>query len=133
MSIVVEDYHKTYGSPPVNRLTCPVRKVVVAPDGLSVRLAGACLRAGPHNSAITSSHTLSYLLSGFVVRVRGSLQTLVNVFTYVLWAFAYRNCWRSNQRGQQQGGQYRAIRSEGHHAMSGIRRTECYATSPDMA
>ena len=67
------------------------------------------------------------------VRVRGSLQTLVNVFTYVLWAFAYRNCWRSNQRGQQQGGQYRAIRSEGHHAMSGIRRTECYATSPDMA
>src|SRR6266480_592694 len=40
----------------------------------------------------------------------------------------YRSCWRSNQRGQQQGDQYRAIISEGHHAMFGIRRTECYAT-----
>lgn len=39
-------YHKPYGSPPVNRLTCPIRKVSVAPDGLSVRLAVACLREG---------------------------------------------------------------------------------------
>jgi uncharacterized cupredoxin-like copper-binding protein len=39
-------YHKAYGSAPVNRLACPVRKVVVAPDGLSVRLALACLREG---------------------------------------------------------------------------------------
>jgi azurin len=39
-------YHKTYGSAPVNRLGCPVRKVIVAPDGLSVRLATACLREG---------------------------------------------------------------------------------------
>jgi azurin len=39
-------YHKTYGSAPVNRLGCPVRKVVVAPDGLSVRLATTCLREG---------------------------------------------------------------------------------------
>ena len=39
-------YHKTYGSAPVNRMACPVRKVVVAPDGLSVRLALACLREG---------------------------------------------------------------------------------------
>lgn len=39
-------YHKTYGSAPVNRLSCPVRKVVVAPDGLSVRIASACLREG---------------------------------------------------------------------------------------
>lgn len=39
-------YHKAYGSAPVNRLACPIRKVVVAPDGLSVRLAAACLREG---------------------------------------------------------------------------------------
>jgi uncharacterized cupredoxin-like copper-binding protein len=39
-------YHKAYGSAPVNRLSCPVRKIVVAPDGLSVRLANACLREG---------------------------------------------------------------------------------------
>ena len=39
-------YHKPYGSPPINRLTCPVRKIVVAPDGLSVRLAVGCLREG---------------------------------------------------------------------------------------
>lgn len=39
-------YHKAYGSAPVNRLACPVRKVVVAPDGLSVRLAALCVREG---------------------------------------------------------------------------------------
>ena len=39
-------YHRAYGSAPVNRLACPVRKVVVAPDGLSVRLAVGCLREG---------------------------------------------------------------------------------------
>jgi uncharacterized cupredoxin-like copper-binding protein/glucose/arabinose dehydrogenase len=39
-------YHSTYGSPPINRLGCPIRKVVVAPDGLSVRIASVCLREG---------------------------------------------------------------------------------------
>ncbi len=39
-------YHRAYGSAPVNRLACPVRKVVVAADRLSVRLALACLREG---------------------------------------------------------------------------------------
>jgi azurin len=39
-------YHKTYGSPPIQRVACPIRKVVVAPDGLSVRLANVCLREG---------------------------------------------------------------------------------------
>jgi len=39
-------WHKEYGSAPSNRAGCPVRKVVVAPDGLSVRLATACLREG---------------------------------------------------------------------------------------
>lgn len=39
-------YHRAYGSAPVNRVICPVRKVVVAPDGLSARLATLCLREG---------------------------------------------------------------------------------------
>lgn len=39
-------YHKVYGSAPVNRMGCPVRKVVVAPDGLSARIATLCLREG---------------------------------------------------------------------------------------
>jgi uncharacterized cupredoxin-like copper-binding protein/glucose/arabinose dehydrogenase len=39
-------YHSTYGSPPINRLGCPVRKVIVAADRLSVRLGSACLREG---------------------------------------------------------------------------------------
>ena len=39
-------YHSIYGSAPINRVGCPVRKVVVAPDGLSVRLASICLREG---------------------------------------------------------------------------------------
>src|SRR5690606_33687384 len=36
----------TYGSAPINRVSCPVRKVTVAADGLSVRLATVCLREG---------------------------------------------------------------------------------------
>jgi hypothetical protein len=43
------------------------------------QIAGACLSAGPHSFAITGFDTLSYLLGSFVVRVGGSLQTLVNV------------------------------------------------------
>lgn len=39
-------WHQEYGSAPANRLGCPIRKVVVAPDGLSVRLATLCLREG---------------------------------------------------------------------------------------
>lgn len=39
-------WHRVYGSAPVDRLGCPVRKVVVAADRLSVRLALGCLREG---------------------------------------------------------------------------------------
>ena len=39
-------WHQEYGSAPANRLGCPIRKVVVSPDGLSVRLATLCLREG---------------------------------------------------------------------------------------
>lgn len=39
-------YHKAYGSAPTNRMSCAVRKVVVASDGLSARLGAICLREG---------------------------------------------------------------------------------------
>jgi azurin len=39
-------YHKAYGSAPVNRMGCPIRKVTVAEDGLSARIATLCLREG---------------------------------------------------------------------------------------
>lgn len=39
-------HHSTYGSPIINRMTCPVMKIIVAPDRLSVRLGLACLREG---------------------------------------------------------------------------------------
>ncbi len=39
-------YGSDYGSPPINRLSCPIRKVVVAEDGMSVRLGVLCLREG---------------------------------------------------------------------------------------
>ena len=39
-------WHLEYGSPIVDRLICPVIKVVLAPDGLSARLVVACLREG---------------------------------------------------------------------------------------
>lgn len=40
------NYHATYGAAPIDRIACPVRKIVVAPDGLSARLAVVCLREG---------------------------------------------------------------------------------------
>ena len=39
-------HHSLYGSPPIGRLSCPVRRVVLAPDGLSARIAVVCLREG---------------------------------------------------------------------------------------
>ncbi len=42
----IYNYHAAYGAAPVDRLVCPIRKVVVAADGLSVRLAAVCLREG---------------------------------------------------------------------------------------
>ncbi len=40
------NYHTAYGAAPVNRMVCPIQKIVVASDGLSVRLAAQCLREG---------------------------------------------------------------------------------------
>lgn len=39
-------YHGMYGSAPVNRLACPIRRVQVAPDRKSVRIGAICLREG---------------------------------------------------------------------------------------
>lgn len=39
-------YHYIYGSAPINRLSCPIRRVEVAPDRRSVRIGAICLREG---------------------------------------------------------------------------------------
>ncbi|MEO6001775.1 MAG: plastocyanin/azurin family copper-binding protein [Opitutus sp.] len=53
-------WHMEYGSAPVNRVGCPVRKVVVAPDGLSVRIASVCLREGYiHELKLNGVHAAS--------------------------------------------------------------------------
>jgi len=39
-------YHSTYGSAPVNRLSCPIRRVEVSADRRSVRIGAICLREG---------------------------------------------------------------------------------------
>ncbi|MCH6258271.1 plastocyanin/azurin family copper-binding protein [Puniceicoccaceae bacterium K14] len=39
-------YHSKYGSPAVDFMKCPILKVEVAEDGMSVRLAAVCLREG---------------------------------------------------------------------------------------
>jgi azurin len=74
-------YHKAYGSSPVNRLACPVRKVVVAPDGLSVRLAAVCLREG-----------YVHEIKAAGVRAQGGTETLLHpVAYYTLNRFAEGN------------------------------------------
>jgi len=51
------------------------------------------------------SYTLFYVVSIFV----GSLQTIVNVLTYVLRTSAYCvSCWRGNQGRQYNAAKYRA-------------------------
>ena len=75
------------------------------PGELLFWFSWACLSAGPHHLALTRSHALFYLVSIFV----GSLQTIVNVLTYVLWTSAYRvSCWRGNQGRQHNAAEYRA-------------------------
>jgi azurin/glucose/arabinose dehydrogenase len=39
-------HHRTYGSSAINKLGCPVMKVVISADRRSVRLGAACLREG---------------------------------------------------------------------------------------
>src|ERR1700747_2603194 len=70
---------------------------------LPTQIAGARLRAGQHDLAITYFYARSYAVSVLVIRVGGSLQTVVKMFTDVFRTFACCvSCWR----GDQQGGQY---------------------------
>ncbi len=39
-------YHSTYGSPVINRAGCPIRGIIVSPDGLKARLVVDSLRLG---------------------------------------------------------------------------------------
>lgn len=42
----IYQYHNRYGSPPVNRVICPVRKVILSSDRRTARVAAVCLREG---------------------------------------------------------------------------------------
>ncbi len=64
-------YHKAYGSAPVNRVACPVLKVNVAPDGLSVRLANTCLREG-----------YVHEIKAAALRAQGSAEPLLHATAY---------------------------------------------------
>jgi hypothetical protein len=55
-------------------------------------------------------HAVSYLHNNIVTGIDLSIQTIANMFTYVLWTSAYcMSRWRSNQRGRQQTGQQEAM------------------------
>src|SRR6516165_9995423 len=79
----------------------PTRPLV--PLLFPTQIAGARLRAGQHDLAITCFYARSYAVSVLVIRVGGALQTIVKMFTDVLRTFA---CCVSYWRGDQQGGQY---------------------------
>src|SRR6266404_5285936 len=63
----------------------PTRPLV--PLLFPTQIAGARLRAGQHDLAITCFYTRSYAVSVLVIRVGGSLQTVVKMFTDVLRTF----------------------------------------------
>src|SRR5262245_11463083 len=77
-------------------------------------IPGARLRTGQHDLAITCFYACSYAVSVLVIRVGGSLQTVVKVFTDVLRTSACCvSCWR----GDQQSGQYDQAKHEWHVAL----------------
>jgi hypothetical protein len=70
-------------------------------------------------SSITRFHTRSYALSVFIIRVRGSLQTIVNVFTDVLRTLAYCvSCWRASQCGQRHDAEHKPHRASHYRHLS---------------
>src|SRR5215831_16525369 len=78
------------------------------------QIAGARLRTGQHDLAITCFYACSYAVSVLVIRVGGSLQTVVKVFTDVLRTSACCvSCWR----GDQQSGQYDHAKHKWHLAL----------------
>src|SRR5262249_19556057 len=78
------------------------------------QIACACLRVSQHNLAITCFYACSYAVSVLVIRVGGSLQTVVKVFTDVLRTSACCvSCWR----GDQQSGQCDHAKHKWHLAL----------------
>jgi hypothetical protein len=78
------------------------------------QIAGARLRTGQHDLAITCFYARSYVVSVLVIRVGGSLQTVVKMFTDVLRTSACcMSCWR----GDQQSGQYDHAKHKWHLAL----------------
>src|SRR5438034_10436337 len=78
------------------------------------QIAGARLRTGQHDLAITCFYARSYAVSVLVIRVGGSLQTVVKMFTDVLRTSA---CCMSGWRGDQQSGQYDHAKHKCHLAL----------------
>src|SRR6266478_2439309 len=78
------------------------------------QIAGARLRTGQHDLAVTCFYARSYAVSVLVIGVGGSLQTVVKMFTNVLRTSACCvSCWR----GDQQGGQYDHAKHKWHLAL----------------
>src|SRR5262249_40761695 len=67
---------------------------------LPTQIACACLRASQHDLAITCFYARSYVISVLVIRVGGSLQTVVEMFTDVLRTSACCvSCWARRSAG----------------------------------
>src|SRR6201984_3037417 len=78
------------------------------------QIAGARLRTGQHDLAITCFYARSYAVSVLVIGVGGSLQTVVKMFTDVLRTSACCvSCWH----GDQQSGQYDHAKHKWHLAL----------------
>ena len=75
----------------------------------------ARLQACRHDLTITCFYARSYAVSVIVIRVGGSLQTVVKMFTDVLRTAA---CCMSFWRGNQQGGQYEDAEDKWQPALS---------------
>jgi hypothetical protein len=68
------------------------------------QIAGARLRTGQHDLAVTCFYARSYAISVLVIGVGGSLQTVVKMFTDVLRTSACCvSCWRADQQSGQYG------------------------------
>src|ERR1700757_2233887 len=90
----------------------PTRPLV--PLLFPTQIAGARLRAGQHDLAITCFYARSYAVSVLVIRVGVSLQTVVKMFTDVLRTSACCvSCWRGDQQSGQYGHAKQARRSRG--------------------
>src|SRR6516164_10240075 len=63
------------------------------------QIAGARLRTGQHDLAVTCFYARSYVISVLVIGIGGSLQTVVKMFTDALWTSACCvSCWGGDQK-----------------------------------